>query len=75
MTKTFTPKYQQEELEEFFDERCNPNLKLEITSTIFKRILLNSKKFMQLRVLMRDDYRNAKLRWESAVDKINLRQF
>jgi len=46
-----------------------------VTSTIFKRILLSSKKFMQLRVLMRNDYRNAKMLWESATNKINRREF
>ena len=60
LERTFTTKAQQDELMEFFHDRVNPNLKKELTAQIFRTILQESKTFMQLRVLMREDFKDRK---------------
>ena len=52
MVRTFTTKFEQEELGKFLEE-TRPGLRKEITAKIFRRILINSNSFNQLRVLMR----------------------
>ena len=65
----------QEEIKEFFDDRINPNLKSDIVAQIFKEILIHSKIFMQLRVIMREDHKMRKKQHKSLKESINRRDF
>ena len=56
--KTFTTKHQQEELQEFFAERIkNENLAVKVKGQIFEDILLKSRSFIEISILMRDEYK------------------
>lgn len=58
LRRTFTTKADQAELIEFFEDRVNPDLRKEVIAQIFKTILTQSKHFVQLRVLMRQDFKD-----------------
>ena len=53
MKRTFTVKHDQEELAEFLEE-MRPGLRQEITAKIFRNVLIKSKSFKELRILMRE---------------------
>ena len=73
--KTVYTKALQDEIREFFDERINPDLKKEIIAQVFKEILLYSKIFMQLRVIMREDHKIRKSLHASQKESVNIRAF
>ena len=69
--RTVYTKTLQEEIREFFDDRINPNLKVDIIAQIFREILINSKIFMQLRVIMREDFKLRRSEHANAKESVN----